>query len=343
MLAEFPIGRDDAGQRAERYLRRRFASMGLARLHSLFRRGEVKVSRKPIARAHILQAGEAVQVYGLKAGDLEGVQGARISGAGIESLPPTSDTAEAAAPRPKPRLAIPVLHEDGDILVLDKPAGRAVHPGTGVAPGESVIEEARAYLSGGQSAGGLFRPSLVHRLDKDTSGVLVIAKTGESLRRLTAALREGGFAKRYLALVEGAPHPPRGGISGLLHRVDSRTGGAKALVSQHEGKWAVTRYETLKVLGNFSLLGVIIETGRMHQIRAHLAGLGHPLAGDARYGSYERARALRKELGLKRVFLHASDLEIRAGGPKLVFHSPLPRDLSDVLGRIGASQPPAAE
>jgi 23S rRNA pseudouridine955/2504/2580 synthase len=338
MLAEFEIGRNDAGQRAERYLRRRFASMGLDRLHALFRRGEVKIARKPVPRSHLLAAGDRVQVYGLKAGDLEGVEGAKISGAGSEAVASAAGRAPAAtAPGSRPRFAIPILHEDADLLVLDKPAGKAVHPGTGVAPGASVIEEARAYLAGGWSAAELFQPSLVHRLDKDTSGVLVIAKTGESLRRLTAALRDGGFSKRYLALVEGVPEPREGTISGLLNRVDSRTGGAKAEVAQDEGKWAVTRYKTLKDLGKFGLLGVIIETGRMHQIRAHLAGLGHPLVGDPRYGSFERNRAYRKALGLKRTFLHASDLEIDLGaGGKLAFHAPLPPDLSRALERLPA-------
>jgi 23S rRNA pseudouridine955/2504/2580 synthase len=342
MLAEFEIGRNDAGQRAERYLRRRFAAMGLDRLHSLFRRGEVKLGRKSIPRAHLLAAGDLVQVFGLKERDLEGVAGAKVSGAGSEALatkpagPMRTDAGPGiASPGPsasKPRFTIPILHEDAELLVLDKPAGKAVHPGTGVAPGESVIEEARAYLADGWSAADLFQPSLVHRLDKDTSGVLVIAKTGESLRRLTAALRAGGFAKRYLALVEGVPSPKEGEISGLLNRVDSRGGGAKAEVSQDEGKWSVTRYQTLKDFGKFALLRVIIETGRMHQIRAHMAGLGHPLAGDSRYGSFERNRAYRKGLGLKRTFLHASDLEIDLGGKgNRAFHAPLPADLSRTL------------
>jgi len=353
VLAEFTIGRDDAGQRAERYLRRRFAAMGLDRLHSLFRRDEIKLGRKPIARSHLLQAGDVVQVYGLKAQELEKVSGARISGAGAKELarpaapvPGTSGaTPSADAPSvPKRRFAIPILHEDADLLVLDKPAGKAVHPGTGVAPGESVIEEARAYLAGGWSSADLFQPSLVHRLDKDTSGVLVIAKTGESLRRLNAALREGGFHKRYLALVEGVPDPPQGEISGLLNRVDSRSGGAKAQVSQDEGKWSVTRYRMVKDLGKFSLLGVIIETGRMHQIRAHLAELGHPLLGDHRYGSFERNRAYRKALGLKRTFLHASDLEIDTGeGKRLSFHAPLAKDLTQALELLPQFHPADGE
>lgn len=343
MLAEFVIGRNDAGQRAERYLRRRFAAMALDRLHSLFRRKEIKVERKPVKRNHELREGDLLQVYGLRPEDVAGVEGAVISGAGAEAVPapPTADPAgRAAGPR---ELGITILHEDTDLLVLDKPANLAVHPGTGIAPGESVIEMARAYLDTGWSNADLFQPSLVHRLDKDTSGVLVIAKTGECLRRLTAALRDGGFTKRYLALVEGVPEPREGVISGLLERVDSRSGGAKAEVSQEDGKWSVTRYRTVKDLGNFALLGVIIETGRMHQIRAHLASQGHPLVGDPRYGSFERNRAYRKTLGLKRTFLHAADLEIDDGhGRRLSFHAPLPKDLATALERAPGLELPGA-
>jgi 23S rRNA pseudouridine955/2504/2580 synthase len=328
MLVEFKVSRNDAGQRAERYLRKRLAAMSLDRLHALFRRKEIKVARKPIKRNHELLEGDVIQVYGLRPED-----GADTDGPGLAAaVREKRDAGESVA---RPFLGIPILHEDEELLVLDKPANLAVHPGTGIVTGDSVIEKARAYLAGERTAGELFQPSLVHRLDKDTSGVLVIAKTGEALRRLTEALREGGFTKRYLALVEGVPDPREGEISGLINRVDNRSAGPKAEVSQEDGKWSVTKYRTVKDLGNFSLLGVIIETGRMHQIRAHLASQGHPLVGDPRYGSFERNRAYRKTLGLKRTFLHAADLEIdMGGGRRFEFHAPLPKDLSGAIDRL---------
>jgi 23S rRNA pseudouridine955/2504/2580 synthase len=331
MLLELKVSRNDAGQRAERYLRRRFADMALDRLHSLFRRKEIKIARKPIKRSHLLEEGDVIQVYGLRPEDAAAAPGTSAA-VGDSGAP-------ADAPASRPRLGIPIVHEDAELLVLDKPGNVAVHPGTGIATGDSVIEKARAYLAGERTGGELFQPSLVHRLDKDTSGVLVIAKTGESLRKLTEALRDGRFTKKYLALVEGVPDPRNGEISGLLQRVDSRGGGAKAEVSQDDGKWSVTRYKTVKDFGNFSLLGVIIETGRMHQIRAHLASRGHPLVGDPRYGSFERNRGYRKTLGLKRTFLHASDLEIDLGpGRKLAFHAPLPKDLAGALEKAAAGR-----
>jgi 23S rRNA pseudouridine955/2504/2580 synthase len=334
MLLEFTVSRNDGGQRAERYLRKRLAVMSLDRLHSLFRRKEIKISRKPIKRNHILVEGDLIQVYGLRPEDtVEGPAGTAPEGAVAED--PVSDA--------RPYLGLPILHEDDDILVIDKPANLAVHPGTGIVTGDTVIEKVRAYLAADRVRDEVFQPSLVHRLDKDTSGVLVIAKSGESLRKLTEALREGGFTKRYLALVEGTPNPRDGEISGLIQRVDNRSAGPKAEVSQEDGKWSVTRYRTVKDYGNYSLLGVIIETGRMHQIRAHLASQGHPLVGDPRYGSFDRNRAYRKTLGLKRTFLHAADLEIDMGhGRKLEFHAPLPRDLNTALERVASLPPDAA-
>lgn len=357
MLIEIKVGRNDAGQRAERYLRRRFAEMSLDRLHSLFRRKEIKIARKPIKRSHMLHEGDVVQVYGLRPEDApEGTgvataSGPTAPGMGSKSIvAPTQPWRGAAADgrasgaetkggarasRATAHFRLPILHEDDDLLVIDKPANLAVHPGTGIAAGDSVIEMARDYLARERGEGELFQPSLVHRLDKDTSGVLVIAKSGASLRGLTRALRGGGFTKKYLALVEGAPSPKSGEISGRLQRIDSKGGGAKSEVSQDEGKWSVTKYKTVKDFGKFSLLGVIIETGRMHQIRAHLADNGHPLVGDSRYGSFERNRLYRKALGLKRTFLHAADLEIDLGqGRKFSFHAPLPKDLSAALDRL---------
>src|SRR5690606_5504382 len=132
----------------------------------------------------------------------------------------------------------------------------------------------------------LFRPALVHRLDKETSGVLLIAKSGPMLRALTEALRAGKIRKRYLALVAGHPFPDAGVIDAALARVDSASGAKSLVADDDEGKVSVTRYKTLKTFGGpvdgHALLQVVIETGRMHQIRAHLAHIGHPIAGDTR-------------------------------------------------------------
>ncbi len=340
MLIEVPVNINDAGQRAERFLRKYFPFMSLDRLQSLFRRKEIKIARKPIQREYKLQPGDFLQVYGVREEDLVepklGEEHAVTQGDARPREPISARPARASSKPPAwvQSFSIPILFEDKELLVLDKPSGMAVHPGTGISTGDSLIEKVWEYLAIERTPGELFQPSLVHRLDKDTSGVLVVAKTGGCLRRLNSAMREGAFKKRYLALVEGTMSPPMGEISGMLHRVDSRDGGAKTMVAEPdgEGKWSITRYKTVKEFENFSLLGVIIETGRMHQIRAHFAHVGHPLAGDSRYGDFEKNRTYRKTLGLKRTFLHAADLDVDLGkGGKVSFHAPLPSDLSKVI------------
>lgn len=318
MLVELPISPNDAGQRAERFLRRWFPRLGVGRLQSLFRRKEIKVAKKPVAQGYLLQAGDVLQVYGLR--------------------PEEADRPEAGAPTASEYPPPPVLFEDGELFVVDKPAGMAAHPGTGIPPGASLIERVRGRP--GIHAGGwgteLFSPSLVHRLDKETSGVLLVAKTGAALRALTKALRDGRIRKRYLALVSGHPDPAAGTIDAALARTDSAAGAKSRTLkgwNDGDGKPSVTRYKTVRAIGEHALLRVILETGRMHQIRAHLAHIGHPIVGDTRY-SGERPAAVRarmKTLGLTRLFLHAEELAwTDADGTQRIFRAPLPEELSRV-------------
>lgn len=353
MLVEVIISPNDAGQRAERYLRRYLPRLSSGRLQSLFRRKEIKVSKKAIEQGYFLQAGDVLRVFGVR--DEEAASHEEVNAG------PGPGNARAAAAYPPPD----ILFEDYELLVVDKPAGVAAHPGSGILPGASLIERARAYLSSGPGpasrrkregapvdapledllfAGSreglepgwgneLFQPSLVHRLDKDTSGVLLIAKTGSKLRELTGALRDGRIRKRYLALVAGRPQPPAGTIDAALERDDNRSG-AKSLIAENgEGKRSVTHYKTLKTIGDHALLQVTIETGRMHQIRAHLSHIGHPIVGDTRYDKPGAARERLKQLGLKRLFLHAEELAWTDHGVKKVFKSPLPEELRAVAGQ----------
>ncbi len=366
MLVQIPISPNDAGQRAERFLRRWFPLISSGRLQSLFRRKEIKVSKKPIDAAYTLQAGDVVQVYGIREEEAQ-----------RDVSAPAVSSRAGNAPRPSAYPPPPIVFEDHELLVVNKPSGMAAHPGSGIAPGASLIERVHAYLAdpkpkkekakseaqpqewgggaepsvetllfGGTSEGlapgwgtELFRPSLVHRLDKETSGVLVIAKSGPMLRTLTEALRAGGIRKRYLALVSGHPNPASGTVDAALARVDSAAGAKSLIAEGDEGKASVTRYKTLKTLGTpedgHALLQVVIETGRMHQIRAHLAHIGHPIAGDTRYGALRPAevRQRMKALGLTRLFLHAEELSWKDGAHNRVFHAPLPEELATVIAR----------
>jgi 23S rRNA pseudouridine955/2504/2580 synthase len=294
--------------------------LGTGRLQALFRRKEIKVAKRPVDRGHMLQAGEVLQVYGLRPDEADMTQKTPATG------------------RPASGPPLPVLFEDDDLLVVNKPSGVAVHPGTGVPPGASLIERVQAYLGTRESdwSGEVFSPALVHRLDKETSGVLLVAKTGPALRGLTEALRQGHIRKKYAALVSGHPNPASGVIDAALERVDSASG-AKSLIAgdEDDGKASVTRYKTVKVVGGCALLQVVIETGRMHQIRAHLAHIGHPVVGDTRYDKPAEARARMKELGLKRLFLHAEELSWTGpDGKRREFRSPLPPELARAVGQL---------
>lgn len=318
MKLEIRILGDDAGQRADRYLRRYLADMSLARIQGLFRKKEIKIARKPISRNHLLRAGDILEIYGLPEGMVPSSSGDRQP-----EISPSRPEAKTG------RLPFPILHEDGDLLVVNKPAGMAVHPGTGITPGHSLIELAQGYLGGPRDS--LFQPALVHRLDRETSGVLMIAKTGGALRALTAALRGGEMHKAYLALLEGRPSRESGTLHDNLGRIDSRSGGAKAIVKDADGKEAITHYTVVEHHGPRTLVRAIIETGRMHQIRAQFANAGWPLAGDKRYGIPEKNKSARETLGLKRLFLHAERLTWKDGRHERVFSAPLPEDLQRAL------------
>ena len=321
LLLEISIGPNDAGQRAERFLRRYLPHVGLSRLQSLFRRKEIKISKRAVERGYLLQPGDVLQVYGLKLEE-------------AKRPDPVHSSLLVGGP-------IPSVYEDDEILVVNKPAGVASHPGTGIAPGASLIERVQAQLGVlEQWSGELFSPSLVHRLDKDTSGVLLVAKTGARLRSLVAALREGEIRKKYLALVVGHPEPASGTIDAPLEREDN-TSGAKSVVAEDGGRRAVTRYRTAKKLGDYALLEVIIETGRMHQIRAHLAHLGHPLVGDTRYAKPAEAREHMRGLGLKRMFLHAEEISWNEDGAMRTFTAPLPEELQRVITLASVNLPAA--
>jgi 23S rRNA pseudouridine955/2504/2580 synthase len=371
MLVEVVISPNDAGQRAERYLRRYLPQLSTGRLQSLFRRKEIKVGKKPVEQGYLLQAGDTLRVFGVRDEEAASHDALRASEPDSGASPAAGragKTARASYPPPD------IVYEDFELLVVDKAAGVAAHPGSGILPGASLIERARAYLSSDEgreqskrqrtrAAEGkpedapledllfsgsreglepgwgneLFSPSLIHRLDKDTSGLLLIAKTGSRLRELTAALREGLIRKRYLALVAGRPATASGTIDAALDRDDAPSGAKSRIVDEGEGKRSVTHYKTLKTLSvrgaEYSLLQVTIDTGRMHQIRAHLAHIGHPIVGDTRYDKPSAARERLKELGLKRLFLHAEELSWVDNGAKRVFKAPLPDELRAVAGK----------
>lgn len=217
---------------------------------------------------------------------------------------------------------LPVIYEDDDLWVIDKPAGIAVHPGAGRAGEPTVTDWARGRTSDPDPA----RPGIVHRLDRDTSGLLVVAKSAEAKHWLQERWRERAVLKTYQLLTVGRVDPEAAVIKLPLDRDPANPMRRRVLPN---GKPAVTRYETLAAYPGYTLIQAYPETGRTHQLRVHFGAVGHPIAGDILYGSPKRP------LGLSRQFLHASRLELAVpSGRKIDIASPLPKDLTSILSRL---------
>jgi 23S rRNA pseudouridine955/2504/2580 synthase len=300
------IGAEEAGRRLDQFLLRLFGTVPRSRVYRLVRKGEVRVNGRRADPAQRLLLNDKVRV------------------------PPVRLEPEGA-PRRVPRALLEelrrsILIEDKRLLVINKPAGIAVHGGSGVSFG--VIEALRALMPEEPL-------ELVHRLDRDTSGCLLIARQRSTLRTLHALLREGLFEKRYLALVKG--HWPHGRTRiDVPLRTDTRVGGERTVRAHASGKAALSEFRPVEFFGKrATLMEVLIYTGRTHQIRVHAAHAGHVLAGDEKYGD----AAFNEELaafGLKRMFLHAHSVSFEwPQGGAFSASAPLPADLAAVVEELG--------
>ena len=233
--------------------------------------------------------------------------------------------------------AIPlaVVYEDTDLIVVDKPAGMVVHPAAGNADGtlvNALLHHCRGQLSG---IGGVARPGIVHRIDKDTSGLLVVAKSDRAHEGLARQFANHSIERRYLAVCAGHPCPADGTIRTRLGRSDSDRK-KMAVLPDHasRGKHAVTHYRTLRMLDGCALIECRLETGRTHQVRVHCASIGHALVGDPVYGRTPKSlRPLLQRLGFARQALHAARLgfDHPVTGAWLAFDSQLPADITELI------------
>ncbi|MBN2301227.1 MAG: RluA family pseudouridine synthase [Lentisphaerae bacterium] len=238
-------------------------------------------------------------------------------------------------------IRLDVIYEDSDIVVVNKPPGLVVHPGAGHASG--TLANAILYrCSDIAGVGGEMRPGIVHRLDKDTSGLLVVAKNDMAHRSLTSQFKEGIVKKKYVALVSGVPCPESGRIETFIGRSrGDRKKMVVRMISRDEqltkgaARRAVTNYAVLEKLGKVCLLNVEIETGRTHQIRVHMAHIGHPVVGDKQYGG-RRWRDVAECVGVGRQLLHARQLSFLhpRDGKRVVYTAQLPFDFMEVLKRL---------
>ena len=264
-----------AGMRLDRWLVTAVPELSRARVQSLIEAGHVRILGAKTKAAHRLRRGEAVEVE-------------------VPPAPP-----QELVPEP---IALKIVHEDGHILVVDKPAGMVVHPGAGVSRG-TLAAGALAHAPEIASVGGQRRPGIVHRLDKGTSGLLVVAKTSVAYHALIAGLAAREVTREYVALVHGRVARAEGRIDAPIGR-DPQHRQRMAIRPAGQGRRAITHFRVFERLAGFTLLECRLETGRTHQIRVHLASLGHPLAGDAVYG---RGRP-RLPVDLDGVALHAARL-----------------------------------
>ncbi len=245
-------------------------------------------------------------------------------------------------PEPKPSetvaqdIPLTIVYEDDALLVVDKPAGLVVHPAAGNYDGTMVnalLHHCAGRLSG---IGGVARPGIVHRIDKDTSGLLVVAKTDPAHEALSRQFAAHSVDRRYTAIVAGQPVPPTGRIEGALARSPANRQ-KMAIVSEGRGKRAVTHYRVVQMLRQAARVECRLETGRTHQIRVHMASIGHALLGDATYGRTPGSlSATLRDIGFKRQALHAATLGFfhPTSLEKLSFESALPADIVELIGRL---------
>ena len=295
----FRVAEADAGSRLDAALaaRREVGSRSVA--ERLLRDGAVTVDGERRAKSHRLE-----------------------TGAVVEAELPAPDPGLVAEP-----VTVPVVYEDEHLVVVDKPAGLTVHPGAGETGGTLAAQLLSLGAAGGDDPD---RPGIVHRLDKDTSGLLVAARTEAAYEALQEAIRERQVERRYLALVRGRPRSRSGRIEAPIGR--DRRDATRRSLDTDEPRDAVTHFETLELLPEHALLDVRLETGRTHQIRVHLEAIGLPVAGDRLYGG-------RGDLGLERQFLHAHRLRFAhpLTGAEIALESPLPADLAAALERARTS------
>ena len=305
------ITADEAGQRIDNFLMRHFKTVPRSRVYRLLRKGEVRINRKRVDAEYRIQEGDEVRLPPVR------IEAVDESGNAAPGRPSSSlmDLLERA-----------VIFQDKHLLVIDKPAGVAVHGGSGMSFG--VIEALRAS-----------RPretlELVHRLDRDTSGVLLVARDRSTLTALHALIRNGGMHKTYLGLVAGSWQLGTKRIDAPL-ATDNRQHGERHVRVAAAGKHSTSIFKPVTFFGSLAtLMEIDIPTGRTHQIRVHASFAGHPLLGDDKYGDHERNAEL-KHHGLKRTFLHAQSVAFEWPGSGVPFHTsaPLPSELAGVLDAI---------
>ncbi|MFZ0199365.1 MAG: RluA family pseudouridine synthase [Candidatus Sulfotelmatobacter sp.] len=310
------VAADDAGKRLDQFLAARLESVSRARVQELIADGKVLVNDAPAKASLKLRGGE------------------RISVLGEAQRAPLKAIAE--------EIPLDILYEDDDLAVINKPAGMMVHAGAGATDDArnrgTLVNALLHHLGSLSGVGGELRPGIVHRLDKETSGLIVVAKNDETHRKLSAQFAAREVKKKYVALVHGWVKKDSGTLTQSISR--DRVRRIRMTTRAEGGRAAVTHYRVVRRLdtkfGKFTLLDIKIDTGRTHQIRVHAAAMGHPVVGDTMYGAPKQARGKNAVIGLGRNFLHAGELEFRhpRTGEMVGLKSELPEELRKFLRTV---------
>jgi 23S rRNA pseudouridine1911/1915/1917 synthase len=331
MSETFPIlisvAPEDAGKRLDQFLTTRLGGVSRARIQDLIREENILLNDAPTKASLKLRGGERIAVFA------------------PAERPPLRAIAE--------EIPLDIIYEDDDLAIVNKPAGMMVHAGAGATEGNrnrgTLVNALLHHFSSLSGISGEMRPGIVHRLDKETSGLIVVAKNDEAHRKLAAQFARREVKKTYIAMVHGWPKKDRGTISASISR--DRVRRTRMTTRGASGREAITHYRVTRRLdtafGKFTLLEMKIDTGRTHQIRVHLSSLGHPVVGDSLYGAprdlLRVANSRRKgdsaelpPLHLERNFLHAADLEFShpATGEKINVKAALPTALQDFVEEL---------
>lgn len=319
-MLEYRVGDDFAGVRLDKYLRKTLPNVPTSHLFKMIRVKKIRVNGKRAKPDQDLVAGDVITIRG---------SADELLKEPVDRKPPP--------PPPVDLSKLKILLEDEWILVMDKPSGMAAHTGSGIT-GNTVVDVVREYL-GPKGVRNEFAASPAHRLDRETSGVLVVAKRRPAMVHFTDVFTHHRAKKRYLVLVKGQLPKPSGLIDlPLSEHQQTAESRARRGVNMQEAR---TRYQVVRQTSHVAWVQCTIETGRTHQIRRHFAAIGHPVAGDSKHGDFAFNRDAKAKWGLKRLFLHAERLEFPhpADQRKVVVEAPLPAELAEVLHRAGLMPP----
>jgi 23S rRNA pseudouridine1911/1915/1917 synthase len=320
MAEGFPVlisvAPENADKRLDQFLATRLESVSRARVQEMIAEGKVLVNDAPAKASLKLRGGERIRVLG------------------EAQRAPLKAIAE--------EIPLDIVHEDNDLAVINKPAGMMVHAGAGASDDArnrgTLVNALLHHLGRLSGVGGALRPGIVHRLDKETSGLILVAKNDDAHRKLSAQFAAREVKKKYVALVHGWVKKDSGTLAQSISR--DRVRRTRMTTRLEGGRAAVTHYRVVRRLdtkfGKFTLLDVKIDTGRTHQIRVHVGAMGHPVVGDTMYGAPKQARGKTAVIGLSRNFLHAAELEFQhpRSGAVIALKSDLPEELREFLRKV---------